>query len=133
MKNLLEVIKFNEEFPEEAINDRICYECHCGSAWATELRQGVRTVIFGEKCKHEQKGIVKLYPIQHEGYECNNKLLGLLRSLRKNQKAFFAAKQGSNERLVALTESKLLERELDKFLHERYEQSSPAQPDLFNS
>lgn len=132
MKNLLEVIKFNEEFPEKAINDRICYECHCGSAWATELRQGVRTVIFGEKCNHEQKGVVKLYPVQQEGYECNDKLFILLYDLRRYQKGFFAARAGSIEKLHALAGSRSCEKELDKFLQERNEQSKPAQPDLFN-
>lgn len=133
MKNVTEVIKFNEEFPERPGANRRSLECHCGNAFVTETVDGKQdTVVFGKDCHHTPKGIVTLYPIQHEGYECNDKLFILLYDLRRYQKGFFAARAGSIEKLHALAGSRSCEKELDKFLQERNEQSKPAQPDLFN-
>ncbi len=131
MKNTLEVLKFNEEFPEQPGTERRSKECHCGNAFVTEMVNGERKVVFGKDCQHEPKGMVALYPVQQEDYECNGKLFILLYDLRRHQKDFFAARAGSVEKLHALTKSWSCEKELDNFLKERNEPNRPEQPDLF--
>lgn len=129
-KTIQDVIKFNQEFPANRHAQRCSRECHCGNAFVTETTAaGPGTVVFGEDCHHEPKGLVTIYPIQQEGYECNDKLAELLNLLRKAQRTFFASPIGSNVKFVALAESKRLEKELDKFLQERSEPK--PQPDLF--
>jgi hypothetical protein len=132
MKTVLEVIKFNEQFPERPGAERRSFECHCGNAFVTETVDGKPdTVVFGKDCHHTPKGIVTLYPLQPEGYECNDKLFNLIQSLRDQQKKFFAARAGSVEKLHALAGSRACEKEIDKFIKERNEQSGATQPDLF--
>lgn len=131
MKNILEVIKFNEEFPEQPGTERRSLECHCGNAFVTEIVNGERKVVFGQDCQHEPKGMVTLYKTQPEGYKCNDKLFNLLQALRIHQRVFFKSPPGSTVRQNALTESRLHEKELDKFLKERNESNRPGQPDLF--
>lgn len=129
-KTTQEVIKFNQEFPAQPHTQRRSLECHCGNAFVIETTgSGTREVVFGEDCNHE--GTVLLYPVQQQGYECNDKLAELLNLLRKSQRTFFASPIGSNAKFLALAESKRLEKELDNFLKER-SQPSP-QPNLFNS
>lgn len=131
-KTTPDVIKFNQDFPAEPEMKRCSRECHCGNAFVTETTEkGPDTVVFGEHCGHDASGMVVIYPVQQEPYECNDKLAELLNLLRKAQRTFFAAPTGSNPKFVALAESKRLEKELDKFLQER-SQPKP-QPDLFNS
>lgn len=129
-KTTEDVIKFNKDFPAPPGVNRRSLECHCGNAFVVETTEpGPGKVVFGEDCNHEH--FVVIYPVQQEGYECNDKLAELLNLLRSAQRSFFAAPAGSNPKFVALAESKRLEKELDKFLQDR-NQPKP-QPDLFNS
>jgi len=63
---------------------------------------------------------------------CSSALAALLEDLRRNQKAFFGSKPGSEEKATALQESKRLEKELDKFLQERKAGKAEPAPDLFS-
>lgn len=64
-------------------------------------------------------------------YECNEALADLLERLRTNQRNFFNSQPGSLARSEALGLSRMLEKELDRFLRERKEREK-EQPNLFS-
>jgi hypothetical protein len=64
-------------------------------------------------------------------YECNDQLAVLLENMRRNQRAFFKSKPGSAEKMMALQESKRLEKELDAFIDAR-KKAVNEPPSLFS-